>query len=460
MNKLLSKFDMVYIEYILASIIIIGNIYSIIFLIHNNYLPQPFFYEPNDTFADWFNTAYWARDPGTYDVWTSLYPPISFVFLRLFGIDSCYPRGRIFESSPGLAVRECDWIGLGSIFAFYVIDVILTYRVLRKVDRRTAIPRTVCVGMGFPILDGLERGNLVLVAYLAFLLATGPLLRSARLRWLCAGIAVNFKVYLIAPFAALLVKRRWKQAESILIATIIVYAISYAILGRGSPIEIFTNIMSWTNQTTAQPLDLWFSTTYHALVSLLEGDTFPMVLIIGSRTVDLLVMVLPALLRITQGLVLLTVAAVWFRPESVSPLRVITLGLMLALISSEGGGYTPVYYSFLVMMERWRGFGVGLSIIICYIIAIPLDIFIDQMQPIVRDTYLNHSTTIVTFYLTAGPFVRPLLIQVIAIALAATTLRTVWLDLRSQGWSNRWRFRHDAPLLPWVARPRPPTAMQ
>lgn len=28
------------------------------------YLPQPFVFDTNDTFMDWFNTAYWANNPG------------------------------------------------------------------------------------------------------------------------------------------------------------------------------------------------------------------------------------------------------------------------------------------------------------------------------------------------------------------------------------------------------------
>lgn len=112
------------------------------------------------------------------------------------------------------------------------------------------------------------------------------------------------------------------------------------------------------------------------------------------------------------------------------------------------------------MMERWKCFAIGWCIVLCYTLAIPLDIHIDQPQPIVRDTYLNHSTTIVPFYLTVEPFVTPLLIDSIAVALAVSKLRTVWLDLRHQGWATRWRLPHDAPLLPWVLSPKPPAAGQ
>ena len=30
----------------------------------SDYLPPPFVFDINDTFMDWFNTAYWAHNPG------------------------------------------------------------------------------------------------------------------------------------------------------------------------------------------------------------------------------------------------------------------------------------------------------------------------------------------------------------------------------------------------------------
>ena len=185
------------VETVLAAVILGGLVYCLGHLVVRGYLPQPFFYEPFDIYADWFNTAFWARDPGTYDVWKTLYPPLSFVILRLIGIDSCYPQGRAFDPSAGLAARECDWVGLVAIYGFLIIDIALIYYVLRKVDRRTAIQRTICVGLGLPMLDGVERGNLVLISFLFMILAFAPVLKSARLRWLCAGLAINLKVYLI-----------------------------------------------------------------------------------------------------------------------------------------------------------------------------------------------------------------------------------------------------------------------
>ena len=446
-----------WIEASFSAVIIGAVIYSIWRLVVDGYLPQPFFYEPNDTFADWFNTAYWARDHGTYDVWGSLYPPLSFVFLRLLGLDRCYPKARIVESSPGLAPRECDWLGITSIFVLYFIDVLLIYLFFRRHhrdDKTRAILRTICVGLGWPLLDGLERGNLVLVSFACFLLAVGPLLKSARFRYLFAGLAINFKVYLIAALMAPVVKRKWIMAEGVLLSTVIVYAVSFAMLGRGTPAEVLDNILNWSSMATLNPLDLWFSTTYNALYSLLTTDVFPVTLLIGSGWVELLIVAIPLVQHFTQIVIVVAIAATALRPEAVTNHRVINLGLMLALITSESGGYTPAYFSLLVMLEPWKGFGRKWAIVGCYVMALPVDIFIDPITQVVRDTYLYHATTIMTFWLTLSPFVRPLVIETVAIALACVTIREVWVDVRHQQWEERWRFRHDHPLLPWVRLPR------
>ncbi|MES2492715.1 MAG: hypothetical protein V4579_05465 [Pseudomonadota bacterium] len=444
-------------ETILAGIVAGGVLYCLWHVAVYHYLPQPFFYEPDDLFADWFNTAYWSRDPGTYDAWKTLYPPISFVFLRLFGIASCYPSRRSFNGSDlsfGLPARECDWLGMATMFGVFFLNLVLIYLIFRKWNKPTALQRTICLGLGLPMLDGLERGNLVLVSFNLLLLAFGPLIRSARLRWLCAGLAVNFKVYLIAPILALLIKRKWRWVESALIATVLVYLASYALLGRGTPKELYDNIVFFANLPAMQILDFWYSTTYEALLSLMRGDFFPFILLIGSRNLSLALFVIPLLQHVTQALIVLAAAAAWLRPECATSYRVINLSILLVLVTTEPGGYTQTYFMLFTLLEPWKGGLQKAAIVGCYLLAIPLDYPIDHAADVVRDTYFGHSTQIIAFKVMLGPFIRPLIIMLIAQCLAVQTIRDVTRDVWEDGWASRWRFRHDAPLLPMVERPR------
>ncbi|RYE51271.1 MAG: hypothetical protein EOP18_12360 [Rhizobiaceae bacterium] len=205
-----------------------------------------------------------------------------------------------------------------------------------------------------------------------------------------------------------------------------------------------------------QILDFWYSTTYEALISLLKGDAFPLTLLIGSRNVALALFVLPALQHLTQAMIILAAAAIWFRPEAIPSYRAINLAILMVCITTEPGGYTQVYFMLFTLLEPWRGGLRKTAILLCYVLALPLDIPIDQAPEVIRDTYYNHSTVIVAFQIMIGPFIRPLLIMIIAGAMAVLTIREVWQDVHEQGWANRWRLRRDAPLLPWIRRPQPP----
>lgn len=445
-----------WIEAIFAFVLLGALIYNIYFTLDRGYYPQPFFYEPSDTFADWFNPAYWARNTGTYDVWNALYPPISFIFLRVVGLEYCYPVGRPFDASIGLAIRSCDWVGIVAIISLYLIDVAIAYFSFRRIDPSRAVVRATCFGLGFPLMNGLERGNLVLVTAACLMLAFGPLIRSSRLKAVLAGCAVNFKVYLVAAIIPLLIKRRWIWVEQALIASVVIYLVTLALLGRGTLPEIAANISAFAGTPSYNPLDLWSAATVLPAQKLLDSPTFPIMYILGSNAIAVLKLILPVYLHLAQALIVLAAAAAALRPEAVTPARVVLLGVLAALITSESGGYSPVYYMFFVLMEPWRGTGRKVAVVLCYLIAIPLEIRIDTLPPMVRDSYIGGTELIVQYYLGLTPFLRPLVTLAIVYAIALTTLVDVWRDIHSQGWAQRWRFRRDTPFLPAVMRPVPP----
>ena len=44
---------------VIAGFVRLANIFF-----YQGYLPAPFVFDIGDTFMDWFNTAYWAHNPG------------------------------------------------------------------------------------------------------------------------------------------------------------------------------------------------------------------------------------------------------------------------------------------------------------------------------------------------------------------------------------------------------------
>ena len=426
------------VEPVLGLIILASLVYPLWHLFTYAYLPQPFFYSPDDLWADWFNTAYFAYDPGTYDAWRTVYPPLSFVFLRVFTLGRCYNRTNGADPSPGLPARTCDWWGVFSLHAFFLIAIALAAYSFYKWDRKTALWRSIAIGLGFPFLDGLERGNLVIVSFICLMLAFGPILKSARMRALAIGLAINFKVYLIASLMPLLLRRRWRFVEWGILSTVLVFLASFALLGRGTPGEIYRNILEfneWQSQAS-DLLGLWFSTTFTPHLGLLNSPLISVPDLIGSRNTDLLLFIIPLLIHSTQGTILLAAVATWLKPGVVPFYRVVNLGLMFALITSEAGGYTQVFFMYFVFFEKFEGWGRRWAIIACYLLAPSTDIPVDTVfMPVVRDTFLWGKTVIVTYYVMLGPFFRPLIVLSVPFALSLVTIRAVWREIQSNGWS-------------------------
>ena len=440
------------IEYAFALAVLAGGVYSMWHLITQGYLPQPFFYYPFDVWMDWFNTAFWSHNPGTYDTWRTLYPPVSFLFLKFLTLPSCY------VANEGLYSRDCDWYGMITMHAWYVLNVFLIAKTFIKLDRSTALPRSFALAAGMPMLDGLERGNLITVCFTFFLLAHGPLLKSARLRWLAAGLSINFKVYLIGSIFAYPIRRRWRWFEGAVLSTIGVYLVTWGLLGSGTPIEIVDNLANWGDQLqqVSNLLDIWYTTAYGPVISLLEGSLFPSVLTIGSWRTEAALFVLPLSIHFVQGMIVLACAAAWLRPEAVPTYRLVNLATSIALITSEGGGYTQALIVCLTFFEPFKGFGRRYAIVACYVLSIPYDIYIDPVYPQTNNGFLNTGPIVTAYWLTYGPFLRPAVVLTIPLALACVTLRDVHRDIYAQGWRFRWRFRRDLPIMTGEGGATPP----
>lgn len=430
-------------EYLFAFLVLLTGIYATGFLLLQRYLPQPFFYEPFDVWMDWFNTAFWSHNEGAFDSWKTLYPPVSFIFLRFLTYGPCY------VANEGSFSRDCDWYGMLTLHGWYLLNVYLIGLTFLKIDRRTALPRAFTLAAGFPMLDGLERGNLIMVAFTCFLLAHGPLLRSARWRWLMAGLTINFKIYLIGSICAYPIKRRWRWFEGTLVATIAVYAVSWGMLGAGTPFELIDNLASWNTSlnSAGSILDIWSATSLQPLIALLNGP-FPLDLLIGSGPTDFFTGLLPKLVLAGQLFIVAGTAAAWLRPEAVPTYRLVNLATCIALITSEGGQYTQSLMILLTFFEPWRsGLGVRIALVCCYVLSLSADIPIDPVASVMKNGFLNTGPVFLTYWVAVGPFVRPLFVLMVPIALSCTTMRAVWRDIRAQGWKGRRRYARDLPIM-------------
>lgn len=439
------------IEYALSAAIVGGLAYSFWFLFTYFRFPQPFFYDVGDTWMDWFNPAYWSHQPGTYDSYKTIYPPLTYAILKYITWAPCY------ANAQGGWSRDCDILGIAALHLTYVICIIVTALSLKKIDKATSLPRSLALTMGLPMMWGLDRGNVILITYIFVVLAFGPLVKSAIARWIFAGLAINMKVYLVGVIAAQLLHRRWKWAEGAIIATIAVYCVSFAIFGAGTPSEIFENITAYSDGLVINnPLDVWMASTLLPLRQLANSQVFPTTLVIGSRNVDLIDQLVPIIMISAQAIIAASAAFCFIRPESVPRHRMVAISIGLAIMSTEVSSYTQILVIFFCFMEPAKTFLLRYAIITCYLVCIPFDINIDSLPPIVKESFFFQKPIIIEYVIQIGPFIRPILTLSIPVALALQTINDVWRDIHSQGWAQRWRFRRDTPFLPAVMRPVPP----
>lgn len=104
-------------------------------------------------------------------------------------------------------------------------------------------------------------------------------------------------------------------------------------------------------------------------------------------------------------------------------------------------------------MERWEGWLRPLAISVCYVLCFHGEIPVGEAFNSLQFSFLSGQFVITSQSLGVSMLLRPLVFMKPAYCLPMQTILRVWRDVRSNGWQNRWRFRHDWPMLPRVNRP-------
>ena len=425
----------VWMEWVFGFLIIAAIVGLVVDVMVDGYLPDPFLNSKSETFTDWYNPAYWTHNQGTYSAWSSIYPPFSFVFIRLFSNPACYYYGVD-------AARGCDPAGIVVVSVLTIVNFVLAWLTFHKVDRATAFPRALAVGLGFPALYAWERGNLLVPCFTAFILAYGSLLKSARLRTLCAVISLNFKPYLILALTGRIVKREWIWLEWCALWFVAVYAASYAIFGAGDPLTIVQNTLGFEHSPSVDLIS--FATTYNALLTILKLP-LPLTDILGSSPIEIAESVLPILMYAGLAGALPCLAYAMVRPNICTRSQASALMLLLFMsVSTSAGGYALHFALFFILFETWRG---PLRIVVMastYLWCIPFDYPIFYIMHEYGFSFLGQRNVQYDLALTFGELLRPGLLLVIEYGLvwllAANILRDLWSLCQRQA-----TLRYDLP---------------
>lgn len=396
------------------------------FFLSEGYLPQPFIWDPQDTFMDWFNTAYWANHWGAYSVWRSIYPPLSFVVLRLFSTSSCY------VTSP-FAARDCDTLSIVAIGASYALAIAVTWIALRRADPRTAVMRTLAIAFGYRSLYALERGQLLILCYAAMVVALGLAATSRPVRAVAAGLMINFKPYMLLPALAWGIRRDWRTLELAGIATIGIYLASWALVGGGSLWELASNTLNWITFTGGDVVgEIYYSTTFNGLFGVIDRGVFPVLRYFRSDTYETFRFWATAAMLAAQGLGLAALALAWLQPRAVPLPRLACLMLLISLTNRSPGGYAEMFVVFLVFLEPWRGFARIAAITLMYLDSLNVDWQLSTLPAIHVVAWLSGRTVTAQFGIAVGQFTHPIALLVVLVLLSADTIATVTRAYRTQ----------------------------
>ena len=407
-----------HIEVVLLLAVLAGLGETVHRYIHDGWLPQPFAFDMNDTFMDWFNTAYWAHHRGAYDLWTSVYPPLSFVFLKLFGNASCY------VSDP-FAARECDVIGRIAIYGWYLAATILAYVAFRRTNAATAVLRGIAFAFGLPMVFTLERGNLILPCMVFFIIAHGNLIRSRLVSGVAAAVTINFKPYLVLPVVTLAVRRDWRQIEVTGLLSLFLFFVTWGLLGDGSPMQLAANTAKFVAFAKGQIFEgVYYTTSY---VPFLELDTyrFPTRDFIDSKVFEPAMAIIPVVVRSCQAIGVLALAGAWLQPRAVTSTRNSILILGISLVGQSPGGYTEGFLIFLIFLERNNRPWPVVALVAAYLLSIPYDYVFSRFVELHGDSWLSGRTVSSSIGFSIGILARPMALIVITWAMAIDTLLDV-----------------------------------
>ncbi len=382
------------------------------------YLPQPIYFRPDDSLMDLYTTAFWANTTQAYVRWHTVYPPLSFAFLKLFSVHQCYVHGDVQG-------RVCDWVPMAALGAFYVLNVVLVFGSLRLIDRRTALPRTFVLSAGLPMLYALERGNLLIPAFTGIVLGLGGLLPRAPARWAAMAWAINFKPYILIAGLSRIAKWDWRWFVGVIGFGLAIYVATYLVYGSGTITQIVRHESHYGAETSTRYFDdLYYATSYWPLIRLLRAAP-PGLHLLDAPWSLVVALGLEAAIRITQaaGLLCLLLSAPW--PERVDVRRFCALSVAISLTAFTTGsaGYTQIFLFFLLLLEPRRGGLYTLLIGCVYLLSIPADMTI---LPVVHRpvfSFFGQRWVIADFGVSIGQLVRPAVLLVIQVTLTFISVR-------------------------------------
>lgn len=361
---------------------------------------------------DFFHVMYWANDAGRYIQWTSFYPPINFLFMKVVHWLLIGPM----QFSDGFAIRDYSSAARLFVVALYLAIPAGTM-MLPLWSGFTPLQRVLIymfVVLSAPVLFGLERGNLVIFSMLvAGMALSWDGWRRATLIALLINIKPYFAILLLAPlvtgfliefFVAVML------AGSIFIFTGLLLDPNFLAF-LGNLLAFSGNEAAFSGREVLALPQTITAMAYAANIFDRDGVRFQL---LGFTLANISAVIILVNWVIVAG----AVAALAAAGRRVGQRT--TLGILLVVVSNLGvwvGGYSLIVFpllvpAFWVMRGRWLYVGLVIAILL------PLDsivLYSDEIPGQVA--YLSGEQVTVVWQLGLGVFLRPILNCLLLLAL-------------------------------------------
>jgi hypothetical protein len=426
---ILNKSEKIYKLKIFGALLLAAQIIFLIYVafifLKKGYLPAPFFYDPFDTFMDFFNTNYWANMPGRYQEWKSIYPIFTFFLAQWITPDSC-----INAASP-LALRDCSansvWFLLASYLSGAIACAVLVIRQINIAGLKRAaafLLITTMVFLSLPGLFALERGNYILVAFLFLALSEccGRNWKGA----LFLALAINIKQYLLLLWLVPLLRRRYGYLMTCVLFSFCINLIAMIFVPEQHYFMLFGNMLGFSQEEYPSYFEkMWYAISFSAWAGALQFSAYighslsPIVLKTGKFAVY-------SMRWISVGLALVSFFVQSRRASEISwELSSLLTLLALLVVTGSPGGYALILLLpyLLVILARQELLP---PLILIFILYCPLDITLGPHYWERRVDYLSGRNVSDYAGLTLGSYLRP----------GALVLLMTYLIFEISGWKS------------------------
>ena len=383
------------------SAVTLSVIYYFYSFVYNGFLPEPLFYNKNDTFMDFYNLQYWTYNENRYTYWQSIYSPFSFVFVTFFTSDNVL--------NP-FDLRDISFISI-AVFLFIAICLVAYFQSKSMISGNKLLWVYILI-MSSPFLFTIERGNLVLYA-LIFLQISIMNYKNTFIFSLFLALAVSLKIYLIALLFIPILNLDFSKTVVTLFWFIVINVICGILLQDSNWLLFLKNI----SEFTSSPRHFEWSYFTYSYQNLLSAATYvyPQYKFIGV-TANLL-MLLIVLLLFGSVSIKYFISTKYIKNRERNTIIALLLMLIMIVVKNSGGYVFILLFPFVAAIIFNR-----ISFYMFLLLLLPIELNLIEWDILGFHSYLSGNQVSVARNITSGMIIRPLLFLTLYIFISINLL--------------------------------------